>query len=76
MAVESAIRGSDSAAPGISSKETYSGINMRLILTTLGFVAFECVLLSTAADAFRRYVERGSTIVEGGRAAHTAAHHR
>jgi hypothetical protein len=45
--------------------QAYAGQCGRLALISLGFLAFEWMLIQTAADAFRRYVERGTTIVQG-----------
>ncbi len=52
----------------------HPGPNLRSIATVLGFALFETVLGLTASDAFKRYVERGTTIVNSeGLAAHAAA---
>jgi hypothetical protein len=38
-------------------------MNCEFIFETFGFAVFEIVLALTASDAFKRYVERGTTIV-------------
>jgi hypothetical protein len=42
----------------------------KIVLMVLGSLAFEAMLIQTAADAFKRYVERGTTIVQAGEVTH------
>jgi hypothetical protein len=55
--------------------QVHAGRCGRLVLISLGFLAFEGMLIQTAADAFKRYVERGTTIVQGGEVALAATAH-
>jgi hypothetical protein len=50
--------------------QTYADRCGSLILVTVGFLVFEALLISTAADSFKRYVARGTTIVQGGEVPH------
>ena len=42
----------------------------KIILLVLGSMVLEWMLVQTASDAFKRYVERGTTIVQGGEVTH------
>ncbi len=55
-------------------RQTHFAINKRSILTALAFLAFEWLLATTAADAFKRYVERGTIVAKGEGVARAAAH--
>jgi hypothetical protein len=48
-------------------RQGWLGINVTMIMISLGFLAFEWLMIHTAADAFKRYVERGTTVVAGNR---------
>ena len=54
-------------------RRTFRGFTSPFLFITVGFLAFEWLLAHTAADAFKRYVERGTIIVKGDAAVHAAS---
>ena len=51
---------------------SYSVLNPEFVLLTIGFVCLEVLLFITAVDAFKKYIDRGKTIVKGDETAQAA----
>jgi hypothetical protein len=47
-------------------------LNPEFVMLSIGFIGLEALLFITAVDAYKKYVERGTTIVGGDEVANAA----
>ena len=51
---------------------SYSVLDSEVVLLTIGFISLEVLLFVTAVDAYKKYIDRGKTIVKGDEAVQAA----